>query len=233
MKELFFSRTEHFRHERKFYIENMGAAEVEHVLRMHPALFREIYHERSVNNIYFDSPYYRAYFDNVNGVCRRLKVRIRWYGELFGYVEKPMLELKLRDNLRVGKLTYPLAAFNMDSTLSIEVLRRLFRQSTLSELPESYLLELSLSLLNRYGRKYFLSADGKYRVTIDTRMRAYKIDPFQNSFFHRTQDVSHTILELKYAEEDEADAARISNAFPFRMTRSSKYVRGVEELLSY
>ncbi len=233
MKHLFFSSTEHYRHERKFYIEDLQARDVEQILRAHPAFFSEIYHQRAVNNIYFDSPLYGAYLDNVNGVCRRIKARIRWYGELFGHVAEPVLELKLRDSLRVGKLPFPLPPLDVNSDLSISDVRQLFRDSGLHDLPRNYLMELNFSLLNRYDRKYFLSADKKFRVTIDSKLRAYEVGPLGNSFLHHTRDVRHTILELKYDEVDEVNADGISNGFPFRMTRSSKYVRGVSELLSH
>ena len=32
-------------------------------------------------------------FNNVDGLKNRVKVRIRWYGDLFGVIEKPVLEL--------------------------------------------------------------------------------------------------------------------------------------------
>ena len=36
------------------------------------------------------------------------------------------------------------------------------------------------------------------------------------------------ILELKYAHDQDLNADKIINHFPFRITRSSKYVSGVE-----
>ncbi|MFT7452391.1 MAG: hypothetical protein ACI9VN_003123 [Patescibacteria group bacterium] len=38
------------------------------------------------------------------------------------------------------------------------------------------------------------------------------------------------IVELKYDIVDDEDAQYISNLFPFRLTKSSKYVSGVDHL---
>jgi hypothetical protein len=38
------------------------------------------------------------------------------------------------------------------------------------------------------------------------------------------------IVELKYAAGDDDDARSITSAFPFRPTKSSKYVTGVQRL---
>jgi len=230
MKDYFFTNIEHFRYERKFYIEGLDAEKVEVILKSHPAIFREIYHKRRVNNIYFDSFGLQHYFDNVNGVDRRLKVRIRWYGDLFGFIKKPMLELKLKHNLHVGKLLYPLEAFTLDSSFSIDVIREIFRKSQLNEGLKLHLAELNFSLLNSYDRKYFLSSSGDYRVTIDDNMRAYELSLYQNNFLYSRPDRTGTILELKYNKPHDELVSGITNYFPFRITRSSKYIDGVRSL---
>lgn len=230
MKTLLFSNIKHFRCERKFYIEGQSSREIETILKFHPAIFREIYHGRTVNNIYFDSFNLQHYFDNVNGVDRRLKVRVRWYGELFGFIENPVLELKLKHNLHIGKLLYPLKSFTLDTNFSIDVMREVFKKSSLQEILRLRLKELGLSLVNSYNRKYFLSSDSSYRITIDTGMQVYKLVPHQNNFLHKSIDCANTILELKYDNPNDRFAADITNYFPFRITRSSKYVDGIARL---
>ena len=55
MKDFVFSNIKQFRYERKYFIENMSRETIETLIKLHPAIFREIYCERRVNNIYFDS----------------------------------------------------------------------------------------------------------------------------------------------------------------------------------
>ena len=85
-----------FRYERKFLVSELNRFEIESIVRLHPAIFSEIYHQRSVNNIYFDTMNVSNYLDNINGVKQRLKVRIRWYGDLFGFIDKSVLEFKIK-----------------------------------------------------------------------------------------------------------------------------------------
>jgi hypothetical protein len=90
-----------------------------------------------------------------------------------------------------------------------------------------------MALVNRYLRSYFANPDGQFRVTIDTSLTFYKVNPLVNRFLVR--DINHhaVILELKYDRDYEDLAERISNAFPFRVTRSSKYVEGVDRFFQY
>ena len=82
------------RYEVKFVIDDFAKFEIENMIRVHPSLFNEIYSERNVNNLYLDSVSLSSYFDNLAGIAQRLKIRVRWYGSLFGFIEKPVLEIK-------------------------------------------------------------------------------------------------------------------------------------------
>jgi len=229
MKDFLFDSINSFRYERKFRVSGAGAAEVEAMLMRHPAMFREIYHDRTVNNIYFDSFDYRHFFDNVNGISRRLKIRVRWYGELFGAVKKPALELKLKHNQHVGKLIYPLGAFRLDGKFSVGAMRVVFGRAALPDIVSMHLADADFSMLNSYRRKYFLSADRGFRVTIDRDIAVYGLSPRANSFTHVSRD-ENVIMEMKYNQSGEADADTVTGHLPFRMTRSSKYADGLMRL---
>jgi hypothetical protein len=94
------------------------------------------------------------------------------------------------------------------------------------------LLGYSVSLLNRYRREYFATLDNRFRVTLDTELTYYRVGRLSNPLFAQTVDHGVVVVELKYASEYELQAQRIASRFPFRMTRSSKYVRGVEYFLA-
>jgi hypothetical protein len=173
------------------------------------------------------------YFDNVIGISQRLKVRIRWYGNLFGFIEKPVLELKIKKGFLGGKLRYPLDSFYLGSDYSLKAQQDIFAKSDVPDVLTESLKALRFTLLNRYSRKYFESTDHKFRITIDFDMEFYKIDSTNNSFIEKIVDHNNTVLELKYSEKDDEEARFITNYFPFRMTKSSKYVSGIESLYSY
>ncbi|MFH1317462.1 MAG: VTC domain-containing protein [Candidatus Omnitrophota bacterium] len=230
MKSSFFSNVDHFRCERKFSIDSPLKEDVELMLQLHPAMFSKIYHQRRVNNIYLDSLDLHNYFDNINGLDKRLKIRIRWYGDLFGLIKKPVLELKLKHNLHVGKLLYPLKPFALNKEFSLDLIQKVLKQSDLSENLLLHLTRADLSLLNSYQRKYFLSADRNYRATVDWEMQAYRLFLRENQFLHQITDHETIILELKYNKLQDQLADRITNHFPVRIAKSSKYIDGLMKL---
>lgn len=221
---------ESFRYERKFLISQLSTNEIEYIVRLHPAAFSEIYHQRSVNNIYLDTIGMSSYRDNLIGIKDRLKVRIRWYGELFGLIEKPVLELKIKRGILGGKMRFPLASFLLDRDYSLQSQQNIFNDSDVPDIVREYLKSLKFALLNRYQRKYFQSVNRKFRITIDFDLEFYRIDPAANCFAEKCIDRTHTILELKYSDKDDEEARFITNLFPVRMTKSSKYVSGIERL---
>ena len=80
--------------ERKFLVGDLSVDELEDVILHHPAIFRPIFSERFVNNIYFDSLEFISYHQSIEGLDQRKKVRVRWYGDLSGSIKNPILEIK-------------------------------------------------------------------------------------------------------------------------------------------
>ena len=64
------------------------------VVLVNPYCFKEIFHRRSVNNIYFDDQNMSFYRQNVAGDANREKYRLRWYGDDFVKVSNPTFEIK-------------------------------------------------------------------------------------------------------------------------------------------
>jgi len=222
---------DHWRYERKFFISELDKYELESIVKLHPAIFTEIYHERTINNLYLDSFGMKNYLDNVVGNSQRFKVRIRWYGDLFGIVEKPVLEIKLKSGYLGSKIGYPLDSFTISKEFSIHTISQIFKNS--SQIPviiKPDLLSLNFSLLNNYRRKYFQSADKRFRITIDSSMQFFEISPGDNTFLSKSVDYINTILELKYNREEDEYAENITKRFPFRITKSSKYITGIDRL---
>jgi hypothetical protein len=222
--------TDSYRYERKFFVSEMSEYEIETMIKLHPAMFFEVYSPRYINNLYFDSFALKNYFDSVEGFKDRVKIRIRWYGDLFGVIERPSLELKIKNGLVGRKASYMLNSFAFDKNLKLDTILDVFKKS---KIPESLKLDLTIlnfSLLNRYRRKYYESMDRGYRITIDSEIKFYHLRSHNNTFLHKSVDNISTIVELKYGLGDDQYVEQISNHFPFRMTKSSKYVDGIERL---
>ncbi len=170
------------------------------------------------------------YFNNVDGLVERMKVRIRWYGDLFGHIDCPTLELKFKRGLVGRKMRFPLPHICIDESLQKDALLNAFKQSDIPDNLKLDLTSLEFALLNRYQRKYFQSMDSRYRITLDTRLECYYIHGHSNTFLHKSIDLKDPVVELKYAPGEDDGVDQICQHFPFRLSKNSKYVSGIEGL---
>ena len=231
MSEQGYTHLRSYRYERKFLVEDLQPYQVAALIKHHPRLFYAPYPPRYVNNLYLDTPDMANYHDNIDGAMQRRKVRLRWYGEPFGHISQPRLEVKIKDGLVGTKHTYELPAFQLDSRFCDRRFQRLISSSDLPAKVKLDLRGLNLVLFNRYYRHYYATHDGAFRLTLDARLVFFRTHGlFGNQFIHRQVDPRNIVVELKYEVEQEPFAGRVAGFFPFRMTRMSKYVRGIERV---
>ena len=218
------------RFERKFAVQDMHYHEIVQQVRNNRAAFLPIHHPRYINNIYFDTNDMDFYTDNVSGKGSRKKVRIRWYGDLIGNISNPILEFKIREGMVGNKLSYPIKPFTLDENFTGDYIQDILRSSGLPEWIDAVMLMLKPALLNCYNRQYFISFNNNFRITIDDKLSYLGIGNGLNNFV-RKHTSDEVILELKYEyKHDGKDAAYVANNLPFRLTKSSKYVKGFELL---
>ena len=212
------------RYERKYKLPEMNAPMVHEVIRMHPACFQELYPPRWVNNIYFDTPDFVAFNDNIAGVSHRRKYRIRWYGRPVENISKPRLEIKIKENEVGRKESFPLLStapsLNNTAALIIEA-RKLLGKGT----------ELQAVLLNSYYRSYWGTSNGEFRLTVDSQLQ-YGATRFTSSSHFLTYRDEGTVLEVKYPIALSEESDFIAQYLPFRQTKSSKYVTGIYKVYS-
>lgn len=218
-----------FRYERKHLVAGFAAVAVDTLIMAHPAVFREAFPPRFVNNVYLDSFDRDSYDSNCAGDAERAKVRVRWYGDLSGALERPTLELKLKRGLLGGKLQYPLPAWRMDAGVSAAALEKLFGRADLPPRVACALSGLEPALINRYRRRYFESFDRRFRITLDREIEYYRPRPHDGPLL-ASADRESRVVELKYSPEHDDAAATITKHFPFRLSRSSKYANGLAAL---
>jgi hypothetical protein len=218
------------RYERKFIPPTMPLEHLLALLRQHPAGFREVYAPRFVNSIYLDTPDLADFHDHVAGLPSRSKTRIRWYGPLQGHVPGPILERKYKTGHVGWKQSHPLPPFHLNGNGWAEPIRSIDRSASLPDRIRAPLHQRQPVLLTRYLRRYFLSRDGRFRLTLDTDL-AFDTALRPQGHARLIPSPVPVVLELKFAPDAAADADRITRAFPFRITRCSKYVLGTSLLL--
>jgi len=219
-----------FRYERKFHTDLFSLREVEPIVKQHPLLFRKTYPVRTVNNIYVDTEDLACYMDNIEGKSPRLKYRLRWYGDLNSQASPITLEIKRKFDHVGDKIKWLLGCWGGGGDISNEQVRFLLRNvPSGSILHAERLADFKCVLANRYTRQYYVSSNGLFRLTLDHKLSYY-------AFRYGILDISHefvdqsVILELKYDKRHEHDAEHITKHIPLRVSKLSKYVRGVELL---
>jgi len=222
-----------YRYERKFLVENCRPQTIEGVVHLHPASFYSIYEPRFINNIYLDTPCFLNYRNALDGLAKRLKVRIRWYGDLFSHVCSPQLEIKGKEGYLGYKSIYPLNDVDFCRKIDSECIDSLLDDSELPSDIRNYLFYTRPVLFNRYSRKYWRSLDRRYRLTLDHNIWFSGFTAFENQDLKDYVEDTCVILEIKYNLMDDFSFAGIANRLPFRQTRSSKYLAGMDHIYQF
>ncbi len=209
------------RYERKYKIKSIRAEVVRQVVINHPSSFRKTFPDRKVNNIYFDNITLSAYFDNVEGVPDRRKYRVRWYGDDIFKIENPMLEIKIKSNQLGYKERYAISEFQLND------LANLAKEININT--GSFNI-FQPTLINSYSRSYYETTDGKYRITIDRDLQYFSLLNAIKFTRYQIEDQA-VVMELKYDETLDDEASFIQQYIPFRYSKSSKYVTGLNLLV--
>ncbi len=245
------------RYERKYRVESIDLASLWQTVKSHPISFRTLFPDRQVNNLYLDTPDMHFFRENLAGVAVRRKYRIRWYGEDISKASNPVMEVKLKDGELGEKLFKKMDDFKIESVSSlgttIDATIASMRKEAVPQLPvsedeawrttnqggtiehdlvqQSRILhpqvKLRPALLNTYLRSYLISSDGRYRLTIDRSMHFHGFNARLQPHRRAVQDDA-LVMEIKYEAEDDHDfSSTISQRFPFRLGKNSKYVNGL------
>ncbi len=218
------------RYERKFVDSILGISGIRAMLKYHHAGFLEPYPPRFINNIYLDSRGMKTYVDHIDGRRCRYKLRIRWYGDLLGSIEKPVLEVKNKVGHVGYKHLFNLDAFTLDSNPNYDSILSAVQSSDIPDSIKCQVSSFAPKLVNRYHRRYYVSRDKRFRVTLDSNVTYYRPaigkELLRRSFARRNA----TVIELKYDGDDALDVDSVSSTFPFTLYKNSKYIDGLDTL---
>lgn len=216
------------RFERKFILENSSLPYAKMLIKTSVGVFSSIYEKRRVNNMYFDTPNLTSYYENHFGKSDRTKIRVRWYGETFGEIVDPILEIKIKHGAAGKKKSYPLKSFNLKEGFSRQDWNEIFQLSDIPDMVRAELKRNIPTLLNSYEREYFQSFDRIFRFTLDYNLKFFNVKSMISSFREKSLPENTIILELKYDLKEDKEVKKITNALPVRLGKFSKYIRGVE-----
>lgn len=204
---------------------------IENWLTLHPSLFRRQYDTRYINSLYLDSPYLDRYQENLSGISCRKKTRIRWYHQL-ATPTHAVLEHKYRRGGKGWKKQYPLTLNWQTNNHCWSAILREYFATLPSEAQATIGNEQSPIVIIRYQRDYFISNDGKLRITFDRQMECYDQRYFDvANFNHGVSLGEYVLLEIKTDADNESALSSLVGSCPLRPSRHSKYVNGIRQLI--
>lgn len=222
------------RFERKFIYQNADLEEIIQRVFANSFCFSEVFARRKVNNIYFDDNNYSYYKQNVAGIGKREKFRLRWYGDDFNRIKDPTFEIKSKFGEVGDKISHKIRGFHaFVNELTKEEICHLFSDKIKdsSNAFKSKYDRLQPTLYNSYERKYYLSFCKKFRITLDYNQEFFDPGSIDYRTSKETIDEREIVLELKYNLEHDDEARRVTQEFNSRLTKNSKYVNGVEKII--
>lgn len=196
-------------------------------LRLHHLGFSEAFPPRWVNNVYFDTEQLSSVGDNLAGIGRRVKMRLRWYG-LPRTVDRGVVEFKCKQDLLGWKVAHRVSGtIDLCSVTWRDVTDRIG-----ADLPESARHSVWFArrpvLINRYHRRYQVSWDGRIRATVDTDVAVHsQWMSMRPNLTRAVPGQRRIVLELKAASADHERLAQASNGMPGGVGKHSKYLAGI------
>ncbi len=189
------------------------------------SLFYQEYEDRFINNIYFDSADNTCLRDNVDGLSKRHKVRLRWYGDL-NKPDKGRFEIKVKKNQSNIKIIRKVDELNLDWSWN-KIINHI-KDNLDDECRSLFNFYPYPRLINRYRRKYFRSKRMDLRLTLDTNLEFWSQEYSTKPLVNTSKKLDgFFILELKFPLNLEKEADNFLRQFPYTATKSSKYVTGI------
>ena len=177
--------------------------------------------DRIINNCYFDNITNNAYAESIEGYSEKMKVRIRWYGELFNTVV-PVLEFKLKQNHSNKKETFKLFKTTINDSLNWKDYAQDVQDYIFKKYNFTILNRLEPVLINTYKRSYFSNFEKTFRLTVDRELKF--MSPSNKLSYKLPQTVDSYIIELKFNNEN------LIKNFPVtkNLGKFSKFATGVQ-----
>tara|TARA_B100000767_G_scaffold274381_1_gene307178 strand:- start:1083 stop:1781 length:699 start_codon:yes stop_codon:yes gene_type:complete len=185
------------------------------------------YDARIVNSIYYDDDANSSVSDNISGISKRQKFRVRWYGS--DIAEKPTLEIKTRVNKTGLKMNIDFPEENNAiQTLGLLEIGNIFELALRKQFP-NFSLNLNPKIQVSYSREYYEDSRG-LRITIDQNINFCDVSRADKPFSGVIIPYSQNVIEFKFMADSYpmvCDLLRMTNFLP---KRHSKYLIGLAKI---
>ncbi len=187
------------------------------------------YSGRRVHSIYFDDNEYQAVKDNLAGINKRLKIRLRWYENESGEVSTPVLQIKKKDG-RLGfkdQVKLPGLQSQIKEVPLADIASLVRAGISGSSIGRDYFNQyLHASLYVNYFR-YYLESPDSIRITIDQEIKFSYAIPYKSVQNLRSLTYPHRVMELKFSPDRKKKVAVWLRKLTLTPKRHSKYLTGL------
>ena len=184
-------------------------------------MFRILYPDRHINSIYFDDFSYSSVKENLDGENKKIKIRLRWYGNDNFILTNPKLEFKIKQNFMNYKVIKDLPMLNNLNIKNFNDMK--FVNHTVNQFYNKKIL-MPVSTTN-YVRSYFISSNNFIRATVDSN---FKVSRFFNEFYSPIfKQFTKIILEMKYKKDYDDYVLKNIRNISSRFTKNSKYIDSI------
>ena len=204
---------------------------IEASLRTSKLAFLEAYPQRRINSLYFDTPDFHSVSESFSGISTRAKYRFRWYGKIIE-AKKPTYEVKFkRGHLSWKSLTQ--LKFSIDNKAASWNEALLDSTGTNASKIVPICGARPVSIVS-YLRKYYVSADRRIRVTLDTDLCFLDQTTYSSpNFLHVRNCHEKFLVEIKLQPEDLRVLKEFKNSMNFIPQRFSKYCESLANHLPF
>ena len=213
-----------FRREVKFALPNGDAAKVRSILDVNCQRIVHSGPSSMVNTIYYDDIRLSGCQENLDGVPRRAKVRLRWYDDDDVRV---FFEIKRRVDSMVHKERMELHAHQPLGDMTYREILEELQRILPAPAAEMLLARPEAILMTEYRREYFRAPGSRVRITLDEDIVSYSqrgLRRPRKGFGTKGSEL--VILEAKIPEAAGEELRALLHPLEPYLTKSSKYVQG-------
>ena len=216
------------RFERKWIYKNKDHLTLVSSLIRSNFLFNKQYPDRRVNSIYFDDKNYSSIIENIDGVSKKKKIRLRWYGNQ-NKLLNPILEIKSKRSFENNKVSYNISELNDLKFNDFKNLEYISDIINSKKITKNIIFPI---LTTNYDRQYFISNNEKVRATVDYNLKSIYLKNLSQIDIIKNYS-SSCILEVKYPTNLDRYVRENLNEITLRLSRNSKYINSAFETPSY
>jgi len=215
-----------YRYEMKFVLNESQLSHLFNLAKQNG--FKRHFPKRTVNSLYFEDFKFSSVKDNISGISKRKKLRLRWYDK---DNTSPSLEIKKRLGRIGNKIKIKTSFINGDEVekMNSNEIKKVLNRNLNNK--NQFLIDPNLHplLLVRYDREYFISSQG-LRLTIDKNICFSSVSKFNSIKTKKKFNYNKKIVEIKFPIEQKQTLIKILKKTDLIPTRHSKYLVGITKL---